>query len=89
MHDYVVTPIEPDMPADEQTRASAPPTTSVIKLNHVVHHGALGHHVQNFYADRGDVARSAGSPRSTAPAASAMFLRRHDGRGVGVLRDAI
>lgn len=23
---------------------------SAIKLNHVVHHGALGHHVQNFYA---------------------------------------
>lgn len=25
---------------------------SVIKLNHVVHHGALGHHVQNSYAYR-------------------------------------
>lgn len=25
---------------------------SVIKLNHVVHHGALGHHVQNFNAYR-------------------------------------
>jgi len=26
--------------------------TSVVKLNHVVHHGALGHHVQNFHAYR-------------------------------------
>jgi len=25
---------------------------SVIKLNHVVHHGALGHHVQNYYAGK-------------------------------------
>jgi len=25
----------------------------VITLNHVVHHGAIGHHVQNYYAYRG------------------------------------
>ena len=25
---------------------------TVIKLNHVVHHGALGHHAQNFYASQ-------------------------------------
>ena len=29
-----------------------PIDTSVIKLNHVVHHGAIGHHVQNFRAYR-------------------------------------
>src|SRR5439155_10986426 len=34
-HDYVVPPTA---------------TTSAIKLNHVVHHGAIGHHVQNYYA---------------------------------------
>ena len=39
MHDYVVP-------------ASA--NISAITLNHVVHHGAIGHHVQNYYAYRGD-----------------------------------
>jgi uncharacterized protein (DUF885 family) len=38
VHDYVVP---------------ATATASAIKLNHVVHHGAIGHHVQNFYAYRG------------------------------------
>ena len=28
----------------------APGTTASIKLNHVVHHGAIGHHVQNWHA---------------------------------------
>lgn len=54
VHDYVVTPIEPDMPADEQRRRLRATNTSVIKLNHVVHHGAIGHHVQNYYAYHGD-----------------------------------
>ena len=53
MHDYVVTPIEPDMPADEQRRRLRATNTSVITLNHVIHHGAIGHHVQNFYAYAG------------------------------------
>jgi hypothetical protein len=53
VHDYVVTPIERDMPADEQVRRLRATNTSVIKLNHVVHHGAIGHHVQNFYAYAG------------------------------------
>ena len=53
VHDYVVTPIEPDLPADEQRRRLRATNDSVIKLNHVVHHGALGHHVQNAYAYAG------------------------------------
>ena len=53
IHDYVVTPIERGMPADEQLRRLKATNTSVIKLNHVVHHGAIGHHVQNFYAYAG------------------------------------
>ena len=53
IHDYVVTPIEPDMPADEQLRRLRATNTSVIKLNHVVHHGAIGHHVQNYNAYAG------------------------------------
>jgi hypothetical protein len=54
MHDYAVTPIEPGMPPDEQLRRLRATNTSVITLNHVVHHGAIGHHVQNYYASAGE-----------------------------------
>lgn len=50
--DYLVTPIEPDMPAEQQQRLLRATNDSVIKLNHVVHHGAIGHHVQNWHAYR-------------------------------------
>ncbi len=50
MHDYLVTPIDPEMPEDEQERRLRATNTSVIRLNHVIHHGGLGHHVQNWYA---------------------------------------
>lgn len=50
VHDYLVTPIEPEMPADEQERRLRATNESVIKLNHIIHHGAIGHHVQNWYA---------------------------------------
>ncbi len=52
IHDYLVTPIEPDMPSDEQERRLRATNDSVIKLNHVVHHGGIGHHVQNWHAFR-------------------------------------
>ena len=42
------------MPPDEQRRRLRAINASVIKLNHVVHHGAIGHHVQNYYAYLGD-----------------------------------
>jgi uncharacterized protein (DUF885 family) len=54
MHDYVVTPIEPAMPPDEQLRRLRATNTSVITLNHVVHHAGIGHHVQNYYASAGE-----------------------------------
>jgi len=50
LHDYVVTPIDDSMDSDEQERRLRATNTSVIKLNHVVHHGAIGHHVQNAHA---------------------------------------
>lgn len=53
VHDYVVTPIDGAMSRDEQQRRLRATNTSVIKLNHVIHHGAIGHHVQNYYAYRG------------------------------------
>jgi hypothetical protein len=50
VHDYVVTPIDATMPAEEQRRRLRATNQSVITLNHVVHHGAIGHHVQNWHA---------------------------------------
>jgi uncharacterized protein (DUF885 family) len=41
------------MAPDEQQRRLRAANTSVIKLNHVIHHGAIGHHVQNHYAYAG------------------------------------
>ncbi|MFP5356070.1 MAG: DUF885 family protein, partial [Gemmatimonadota bacterium] len=51
VHDYVVTPIG-GLDRDAAERHLRAWNDSVIKLNHVVHHGALGHHVQNWYAAR-------------------------------------
>ena len=52
--EYLVTPIEPELPPDEQLRLLRATNESVIKLNHVVHHGAIGHHVQNWHAARAE-----------------------------------
>ncbi len=50
--DYLVPPID-DRPTPELVQSLLRATNdSVIKLNHVIHHGALGHHVQNSYAYR-------------------------------------
>ena len=53
VHDYVVTPIDESMPPEEQQRRLRGANIGVIKLNHVVHHGAIGHHVQNSHAYAG------------------------------------
>jgi Bacterial protein of unknown function (DUF885) len=50
--EYLVTPIEPSMLPADRDRLLRATNDSVIKLNHVVHHGAIGHHVQNWYAMR-------------------------------------
>jgi len=54
VHDYLVTPIEPTLPPEEQTRLLRATNDSVIKLNHVIHHGSIGHHVQNWHAPRAE-----------------------------------
>ncbi len=48
--DYLVPPVETTMSTEEQARRLRATNDSVIKLNHVIHHGGLGHHVQNWYA---------------------------------------
>lgn len=50
--DYVVTPVEAFADDKARERHLRAWNDSVIKLNHVVHHGAIGHHVQNWYAYR-------------------------------------
>jgi hypothetical protein len=52
IHDYVVPSIEAvdDEQAEEKLLRAW--NDAAIKLNHVVHHGAIGHHVQNWYAYR-------------------------------------
>ena len=50
--DHHVTPIEPGMPAEERERLLRATNQSVIKVDHVVHDGSIGHHVQNWHAVR-------------------------------------
>ena len=54
MHDYLVTPIDSTMALSEQERLLRGTNDSTIKLNHVVHHGSIGHHVQNYYVSRAE-----------------------------------
>ncbi len=49
-HDYLVAPIDAATPADRAGRILREQNDSVIKLNHVVHHGSVGHHFQNWHA---------------------------------------
>ncbi len=49
-YEYVVTPIDASLSEVEQTRRLRAWNHSTITLNHVVHHGAIGHHVQNWHA---------------------------------------
>ena len=48
--DCMLAPIEWSTPAGQRMQMLKASNNSVIKLNHVVHHAALGHHVQNWYA---------------------------------------
>jgi uncharacterized protein (DUF885 family) len=50
VHDYLVAPL----PEGESTEFLRSNNNSVIKLNHVIHHGGLGHHVQNWHAFRAE-----------------------------------
>ncbi|MEZ4523110.1 MAG: DUF885 domain-containing protein [Thermomicrobiales bacterium] len=48
VYDYLVEPL----PDGDPTPVLRAHNSSVIKLNHVVHHGGIGHHVQNWHAYR-------------------------------------
>lgn len=49
--EYVVPPID-GLPPDKVEAVLRGMNHSVMMLNHVVHHGAIGHHVQNHHACR-------------------------------------
>lgn len=50
--DYLIAPLDAEASAEEQQRFLRANNESVIKLNHVVHHGGIGHHLQNWHAYR-------------------------------------
>ncbi len=52
VHKYLVPPIDANMPAEKQEQMLRSVNDSVIKSNHVIHHGSIGHHVQNWNAHR-------------------------------------
>ena len=51
VHEVLLPPLEAAS-AEEQRAFLEAMNDSVIKLNHVVHHGGVGHHVQNWHAFR-------------------------------------
>jgi hypothetical protein len=51
-HPYLVSPLPADADPIALEKFLRANNDSVIKLNHVVHHGSLGHHVQNWHASR-------------------------------------
>lgn len=52
VHDYLVMPVDGSLPPDRQQELLRATNDGVIKLNHVIHHGGIGHHVQNWHAFR-------------------------------------
>ncbi len=52
VHRYLVPPLDFGLPAEKQEALLRAVNDSVIKSNHVVHHGGIGHHVQNWNAYR-------------------------------------
>lgn len=51
-HRYLVPPLPPESQPQAQLDMLRRTNDAVILLNHVVHHGGLGHHVQNWHAFR-------------------------------------
>lgn len=52
VHPYLVTPIDTTYPVAEQEALLRATNDAVIKTNHVIHHGGIGHHLQNWHAAR-------------------------------------
>ena len=52
LHDYLISPFDSSSSDADQQLFLEAHNDSVIKLNHVTHHGGIGHHVQNYHAFR-------------------------------------
>jgi hypothetical protein len=50
---YLITPVDKNLPPEELEQKLRAISYSTIKHNHVVHHGAIGHHLQNYNAYHG------------------------------------
>ncbi len=50
VHRYLVPPLDCDQTEEQQEQFLRSVNNDVVKLNHVVHHGSIGHHVQNWNA---------------------------------------
>lgn len=74
VYEYVVTPIDSSMPAAEQEQKLRAWNHSMITLNHVVHHGAAGHHVQNWHARHRSTSRIGRIAATDCASRIAMFL---------------
>lgn len=73
-YEYVVTPIDAAMPAEESEKKLRAWNNSTITLNHVVHHGAAGHHVQNWHARHQSRSRIGRIAATDCASRIAMFL---------------
>ncbi len=52
-HPYLVAPVDAHTPAEQAAPVLRAWNRSVIGTNHVLHHGGIGHHVQNYAAVHG------------------------------------
>jgi hypothetical protein len=74
VYEYVVTPIDATLTVDEQSRRLRAWNHSTITLNHVVHHGAVGHHVQNWHARYRSISRIGAVAATDCASRIGMFL---------------
>ena len=73
-YEYVVTPIDATLPPDVAESRLRAWNHSAITLNHVVHHGAVGHHVQNWHARHRSASRIGQIAATDCASRIAMFL---------------
>jgi hypothetical protein len=74
VYDYVVTPVDAAMPPEQQASRLAVWNNSAITLNHVVHHGGVGHHLQNWHAIHRSTSRIGTVAAVDAASRIGMFL---------------
>ena len=73
-YEYVVTAIDASMPTTDLEKRLRAWNNSSITLNHVVHHGAVGHHVQNWHARHRSRSRIGRIAATDCASRIAMFL---------------